>query len=101
MAKRGVRPRFDLGGLLASWGMALLAFGMSALIAWAVTTAPSGPSRTRTGGLTQQFVRALPDSVQAKLGLVAAGVFALVGVLFVGLGIWSVIEQLLLRRRAR
>lgn len=82
-------PRFDREAFFLGVGLGAAFIALGIFLAWAVLTAPEGPSQSMGYTTAQRLARALPQSLQEKLALVLAGLFVLFGIvaLLLGLGV--------------
>ncbi|MFN3076864.1 MAG: hypothetical protein ABT940_08310 [Alphaproteobacteria bacterium] len=95
-------PVFDREGFFLGVGVGGGCAAVGALIGWAVLTAPSGgPSARYALSTSQRIARLLPQSIQNWIALILAGLFVLFGTAVFMMGIWTVIQYMVARRKAK
>lgn len=84
--------KFDSEAFFLAIGMGVVFVAIGLFLAWGISTAPEGISKSSGFTLAQRLSRTLPVTLQQRLALGLAGLFVLFGVFCTGLGLKVVVK---------
>jgi hypothetical protein len=86
------RGKLDWEAMRLSGGIGTGMIAAGGLLYYATSTAPPGPSRSRSYTASQAVAKALPQKAQSKIAIGLSVAFMLFGVLLYGLAVKTVLE---------